>query len=48
MKGLLRKVGARSREALIEVMGRVLGATTSRDAKGFVVPCGCRSPGQPL
>ena len=48
MKGLLCKVGARSREALIEVMGKVLGATTSRDAKGFFEPCGCRSLGQPL
>jgi len=35
MKGILRKVGARSREALIEAMGKALDAITSPDAKGF-------------
>jgi transposase len=35
MKGILRKVGARSREALIEAMGHALDAITSPDAKGF-------------
>jgi hypothetical protein len=32
---MLRKVEARSREALIEAIGRALDAITSRDAKGF-------------
>jgi transposase len=48
MKGILRKVGARSREALIEAMGKALDAITSWDAKGFFEHCGYRSPGQLL
>jgi transposase len=49
MKGIiLRKVGARSREALIEAMGQALDAITSWDAKGFFEHCGYRSLGQLL
>jgi transposase len=48
MKGILRKVGARSREALIEATGEALDAVTSWDAKGFFEHCGYRSPGQLL
>ena len=48
MKGILRKVGARSREALIEAMGKALDAITSPDAKGFFEHCGYRSPDQLL
>jgi transposase len=48
MKGILRKAEARSREALIEAMGRALDAITSRDTRGFFKHCGYRSPGQPL
>jgi hypothetical protein len=48
IKGILRKVGARSREALIEAMGKALDAITSWDAKGFFEHCGYRSPGQLL
>ena len=48
MKGILRKVGARSREALIEAMGKALDAITSWDAKGFFEHCGYRSLGQLL
>jgi transposase len=48
MKGILRKVGARSREALIEAMGHALDAITSPDAKGFFEHCGYRSVGQLL
>ena len=48
VKGILRKAEARSREALIEVMGRALDAITSRDARGFFEHCGYRAPGQPL
>ena len=32
LKALLRKAGARTREALIEAMGRALDAVTARDA----------------
>ena len=48
VKGTLRKAGARSREALIEAMGRALDAITPRDARGFFEHCGYRAPGQPL
>jgi transposase len=48
MKGILRKGGARSREALIKAMGKALDAITSWDAKGFFEHCGYRSPGQLL
>lgn len=48
IKGVLRKVGARSRETLIEAMGKALDALTTWDAKGFFEHCGYRSPGQLL
>ena len=35
LKALLRKAGARTREALIEAMGRALEAVTEKDARGF-------------
>jgi len=35
LKTLLRKAGARTREALIEAMGRALEAVTAKDARGF-------------
>jgi len=46
IKGLLRKAGARSREALIEALGRALEAITSQDARGFFQHCGYRVVGQ--
>ena len=46
IKSLLRKAGARSREALIEAMGRALDAITSQDARGFFEHCGYRVVGQ--
>ena len=46
IKGLLRKAGARSREALIEALGRALEAITSQDARGFFDHCGYRVVGQ--
>jgi transposase len=35
LKGLLRKSGARTREALVEAMGRALEAVSTSDARGF-------------
>ncbi len=35
VKGLLRRAEARTREALIEAMGRALDAVTARDTRGF-------------
>jgi transposase len=46
IKSLLRKAGARSREALIEAMGKALDAITSQDARGFFEHCGYRVVGQ--
>ena len=48
VKGLLRKAEARTREALIEAMGRALDAVTARDVRGFFGHCGYRAVGQPL
>jgi transposase len=48
LKVILRKAEARSREALIEAMGRALEAITPQDAEGFFRHCGYRSPGQLL
>ena len=35
IKALLRKAEARSRDALVEAMGRAISAVTPRDAQGF-------------
>ena len=48
IKGLLRKAGARSREALIEAMGRALEAVTVSDARGFFKHRAYRPLDQPL
>jgi transposase len=48
VKGLLRKAEARTREALIEAMGRALEAVTARDARGFFGHRGYRTVDQPL
>jgi transposase len=48
MKGIVRRAQARSREALIEAIGRALEAITSPDARGFFGHCGYRVLGQRL
>ena len=48
LKGLLRKAQARTREALIEAMGRGLEAVTATDASGFFGHCGYRTTAQLL
>ena len=48
VKGLLRRAGARTREALIEAMGRALDAVTAKDTQGFFEHCGYRFSAQPL
>jgi transposase len=40
VKALLRRAGARAREALVEAIGRALDAVTSQDARGFFEHCG--------
>ena len=46
VKGFLRKAEARSREALVEAMGKALDAVIARDARGFFEHCGYRASGQ--
>jgi transposase len=46
VKGLLRKAEARSREALVEAIGKALDTITVRDARGFFEHCGYRVSGQ--
>jgi transposase len=46
VKCLLRKVEARSREALVEAIGKALDTITARDARGFFEHCGYRAWGQ--
>jgi transposase len=48
VKGLLRRSEARTREALVEAMGRALDAVSAQDARGFFGHCGYRPMGQPL
>lgn len=48
VKGLLRKAGARTRETLVEAIGRALSAVSSRDAQGFFEHAGYRPLGQLL
>jgi transposase len=48
VKGLVRKAEARSREALVEAMGKALDAVTARDARGFFAHCGYHASGQPF
>ena len=48
MKGLLRKVEARSREALLEAIGSAISAITDRDARGYFEHCGYRATVQPF
>ena len=48
LKALLRKAGARTREALIETIGRALGAVSAKDAHGFFKHRGYRAAAQLL
>jgi transposase len=49
LKHILRKIGARGKEALIEAMGRALGAVSAQDVRGFYVHhCGYCAPAQQL
>jgi transposase len=40
IKGILRRVKARTRGALVEAIGRALDAVSVQDARGFLVHCG--------
>jgi transposase len=45
VKATLRRFEARTREALVEAMGRALDAVTARDARSFFEHCGFRVAG---
>jgi transposase len=40
IKGILRRIGARTREALVEAISEALSMVTTRDARGFFGHCG--------
>ena len=46
IKHILRKIAARTRETLIEAIGRALAAVSAQDVRGFFVHCGYRTPAQ--
>lgn len=48
LKAILRKAGARTREALVEATGRALDAITPQDIRGFFSDCGYRPSLQSL
>jgi transposase len=47
VEALLKKAAARSREALIEAIGRALGEVTARDTAGWFAHCGYSLSDQP-
>ncbi len=48
IKNLLRKAGARSRDALVKEMGSAISALTSADVRDFFEHCGYRTLGHPF
>ena len=48
IKHILRKTCARTKEHLIEAMGRALGAVSVQDVRGFFAHCGYRASAQQL
>ena len=48
IKNLLRKAGARVREALVEAIGQALSEVTEEDARAFFEHCGYREAVQLL
>jgi len=48
IKHILRKIGARSKDALIEALGQALAAVGVQDARGYFAHCGYSTPAQHL
>ncbi len=48
MKHILRKIGARTKETLIEAIARALASVSTQDVRGFFVNCGYRAPAHQL
>ena len=48
IKHILRKIGARTKETLVEAMGQALAAVSVQDVRGYFIHCGYRTPAQQL
>jgi transposase len=48
IKSILRQVGARTKDALVEVLGEALSAISAQDARGYFEHAGYRTQAQPL
>ncbi len=48
IKHTLRKIAARTKEALIEAIARALAAVGTEDVRGFFINCGYSAPAQQL
>jgi transposase len=48
VKYILRKIGARTKEALVEAMGRALGSVSVKDIAGYFAHCGYHASAQLL
>jgi transposase len=48
IKGMLRRVGARTKEALLEVLGEALSAVSAQNARGYFEHAGYRPQAQLL
>ena len=48
IKGMLRRAGARTKEALLEVLGEALSAVSAQDARGYFEHAGYRPQAQLL
>jgi transposase len=48
VKHILRKIAARTKEALIEAMGRALASVSGEDVRGYFTHCGYCTPAQQL
>ncbi len=48
IKSMLHKVGARTKNALVEAMGEALSAVSVQDARGYFEHAGYRLQAQPL
>jgi transposase len=48
IKGMVRQAGARTKDALVEVLGEALSAVSVQDARGYFAHAGYRAQAQPL
>jgi len=48
IKGMVRQAGARTREALVDVLGQALSAISAQDARGYFEHAGYRPRAQLL